>query len=105
MCKIRIRVLYIKITDDDQFKGSKFHTAIWQKDVELKDKKVAVIGTGASSVQTVPNIAQDVNKLYVFQRTAAWVPQRHDFEYSVIVSVSKYLIFYTQKLNFVIAKN
>ena len=46
-----------------------------------KGKKVAVIGTGASAVQCVPNIAGDVSELHVFQRTPGWVPPRLDFEY------------------------
>ena len=46
---------------------------------------MAVIGTGASAVQCVPNIANDVEELHVFQRTPAWVPPRLDFEYPVIL--------------------
>jgi hypothetical protein len=73
--------------DDDKFKGPKFHTAQWRPDVDLKNKKVAVIGTGASAVQTVPNIVKDVKELHVFQRTPAWVPPRGDFEYSLWIKV------------------
>ena len=76
-----------RFTDDDKFKGPKFHTANWLKDIDLRDKKVAVIGTGASGVQVVPNIVQDVKELHVFQRTPGWVPPRHDFEYPVIIRV------------------
>ena len=79
------------IADDDQFEGPKFHTALWKKNVEIKNKKVAVIGTGASAVQTVPNIAQDVKELYVFQRTPGWIPPRDDFKYPVIIRVSVFL--------------
>ncbi len=63
------------------FKGPLFHTAQWRSDVSLKDKRVAIIGTGASAVQVVPNIAKDVKDLYVFQRTACWSPPRNDFQY------------------------
>ena len=51
-----------------------------------------MIGTGASAVQTVPNIAQDVKELYVFQRTPGWIPPREDFKYPVIIRVSFFLI-------------
>jgi len=70
-----------RFTDDEKFQGAKFHTANWDKSVSIKGKKVAVIGTGASAVQCVPNIAGDVSELHVFQRTPAWVPPRLDFEY------------------------
>ena len=46
------------------------------------------IGTGASSVQVVPNIANEVKELHVFQRTAGWVPPREDYEYPLFVKVS-----------------
>ena len=42
---------------------------------------MAVVGTGASAVQCVPNIADKVEELHVFQRTAAWVPPRLDYVY------------------------
>ena len=65
----------------DSFKGRSFHSAEWPKDVSLKDKRVAVIGTGATSVQIVPNIVDDVKSLHVFQRTACWAPPRFDGPY------------------------
>ena len=52
------------------------HSSNWDKSVEVKGKRVAVIGTGASAVQIVPRIAPEVEQLYVFQRTPAWVPNR-----------------------------
>eukprot|EP00095_Tigriopus_kingsejongensis_P003336 maker-scaffold512_size150869-snap-gene-0.25 protein:Tk03336 transcript:maker-scaffold512_size150869-snap-gene-0.25-mRNA-1 annotation:"4-hydroxyacetophenone monooxygenase" len=55
------------------------HTAKWDKSLDLKGLRVAIIGTGATSVQVVPAIADDVKALYVFQRTAAWVPDRNNF--------------------------
>jgi cation diffusion facilitator CzcD-associated flavoprotein CzcO len=56
------------------FKGEMFHSARWDHDVDLTGKRVAVIGTGASGVQIVPNIAKRVAHLDVFQRTAPWIP-------------------------------
>ena len=62
----------------DTYKGELFHTARWDHNAQLKDKRVAVIGTGCSGVQVVPNIASDVKDLTVFQRTAAWVLPKYD---------------------------
>ncbi len=57
----------------ETFKGKSFHSATWDHSVDLKGKRVAVIGTGASAFQFVPEIAPDVAQLYVFQRTAPWL--------------------------------
>ena len=56
----------------DDFGGQVHHTAQWPADVDLADKRVGVIGTGASSMQVVPTIAGEVESLTVFQRTAQW---------------------------------
>jgi 4-hydroxyacetophenone monooxygenase len=56
----------------DTFKGPAFHSAEWDHSVDLEGKRVAVIGTGASAAQIVPEIAKDVAELSVFQRTPAW---------------------------------
>ena len=57
----------------ERFKGPWFHTAAWPADVDLTGKNVAVVGTGASSMQTVPAIAEQVKSLTVFQRSPQWV--------------------------------
>ncbi|MBV1873718.1 MAG: NAD(P)/FAD-dependent oxidoreductase [Gammaproteobacteria bacterium] len=62
----------------EDYKGEIFHTARWNHDYDLKGKKVAVIGTGCSAVQVIPNIASDVEQLTVFQRTPAWVLPKFD---------------------------
>lgn len=62
----------------DTFSGNAFHSMHWQHDCELKGKRVGVVGTGASSIQIVPNIAKQVSELHVFQRTAAWVIHKPD---------------------------
>jgi len=72
---------YPDIKGMDTFEGDMFHTARWNHDVDLADKRVAVIGTGASAVQVVPSIAPTVAKLSVFQRTAAWVVPKFDRVY------------------------
>lgn len=51
------------------FKGSTFHSAAWDHTCDLSDKRVAVIGTGASAIQVIPAIQPAVKRLFVFQRT------------------------------------
>jgi cation diffusion facilitator CzcD-associated flavoprotein CzcO len=62
----------------DTFQGPGFHSAQWRHDVDLTGKTVAVIGTGASAIQFVPKLAEQVRKLYVFQRSAPWIMPRLD---------------------------
>jgi cation diffusion facilitator CzcD-associated flavoprotein CzcO len=57
----------------ESFEGKVFHSARWDHDYVLRDKRVAVIGTGASAIQLVPAIQPEVAQLHVFQRTAPWV--------------------------------
>lgn len=57
----------------DTFTGPVFHSARWPDGVSLKGKRVAVVGTGASAMQIVPTIADDVSELHIFQRTPQWV--------------------------------
>jgi cyclohexanone monooxygenase len=56
----------------DDFAGPAWHTARWDHSVDLTGKRVAIIGTGASAVQVVPEIAPKVKQLAVFQRTPIW---------------------------------
>ncbi|HEX6968230.1 MAG TPA: NAD(P)/FAD-dependent oxidoreductase [Micromonosporaceae bacterium] len=58
------------------FRGEMFHSARWNHALDLSGRRVAVIGTGASAVQFVPQIAPVVDRLHVFQRTAPWVMPR-----------------------------
>ncbi|MFI1017457.1 flavin-containing monooxygenase [Streptomyces sp. NPDC020965] len=60
------------------FPGKVFHSARWDHDYELRGKRVAVIGTGASAIQIVPAIQPEVGKLTLFQRTPPWVMPRMD---------------------------
>jgi len=60
------------------FQREQFHSARWNHHYDLKGKRVAVIGTGASSIQIVPAIAPIVKDLVVFQRTAAWIAPRNN---------------------------
>lgn len=60
------------------FPGAVFHTSRWDHDYDLKGKRVAVIGTGASAIQIVPAIQPQVKSLTVVQRTPPWVLPRVD---------------------------
>jgi cation diffusion facilitator CzcD-associated flavoprotein CzcO len=62
----------------DSFEGVSVHTARWDPDIELKGKRVAVIGTGASAVQLIPAIAEQVEQLTVYQRTPIWCLSKPD---------------------------
>jgi cation diffusion facilitator CzcD-associated flavoprotein CzcO len=61
-----------------EFGGTAFHSARWDHTVSLKGRQVAVIGTGASAIQFIPEIASQPDRLRVFQRTAPWVQPRPD---------------------------
>ncbi|MEW2221980.1 NAD(P)/FAD-dependent oxidoreductase [Streptomyces sp. NPDC006990] len=62
----------------DSFEGKVFHSATWDHDYDLRGKRVAVVGTGASAIQIIPAIQPVVGELTVFQRTPAWVLPRND---------------------------
>lgn len=57
----------------EEFAGETIHTAQWGEGPDLRGKRVAVVGTGATAVQLVPNLQPEVERLYVFQRTPPWV--------------------------------
>ncbi|MFC9996771.1 flavin-containing monooxygenase [Nocardia sp. NPDC127526] len=67
----------------NSFEGEIFHSARWDHDADLTGKRVAVIGTGASAIQIVPNIAKQVAHLDVYQRTAPWLLPRADRPYTL----------------------
>lgn len=66
----------------DSFQGKSFHTNAWDRDYDLRGKRVAVIGSGASAAQVIPAIAPVVRELEVFQRTPHWVLPRPDRVFS-----------------------
>ncbi len=70
-----------EIPGRDRFGGTWFHSAQWDHSVDLRNKRVAVIGTGASAAQFIPVVAEDAAELVVFQRTPPWLvptPNYHD---------------------------
>ncbi len=62
----------------EQFEGTIFHSAQWRHDYNLTGKRVAVIGTGASAIQFVPQIQPQVDHLSLFLRTPPWIVPRLD---------------------------
>lgn len=66
----------------EAFTGDLFHSARWDHRTPLAGKRVGVIGTGASGIQIIPEVAKEVAHLTVFQRTPHWIVPRADKEYS-----------------------
>jgi len=66
----------------DSFTGPVFHTAEWNHDVDLDGRRVAVVGTGCSAIQTVPAIQPLAAQIDVYQRSPGWTMPKMDFEYS-----------------------
>ena len=66
---------------DGDFKGHSFHSARWDHTYDLRGKRVAVVGTGASAVQFVPRVADQAAALTVFQRTGNWFLPRENGPY------------------------
>jgi 4-hydroxyacetophenone monooxygenase len=70
-----------RIKGMESFKGRMFHTTEWPEDLDVRGKRIAIIGTGASAMQIVPTIAPDVAQLDVYQRSPQWarpIPRYHD---------------------------
>jgi cyclohexanone monooxygenase len=69
-----------RIEGMETFEGKAFHTSRWDYTVDLEGKRVGIIGTGATAVQVIPEIAKVVKKLYVFQRTPSTIDVRDQRE-------------------------
>ncbi|MCX5469321.1 NAD(P)-binding domain-containing protein [Acinetobacter nematophilus] len=69
-----------KLKGIETFKGEMFHSARWNHECDLTGKRVAVIGTGASAIQFIPQVQPLAKQLIVFQRTAPWVLPKADME-------------------------
>ncbi len=76
------RPILAEVPGAETFRGKIFHSARWDHSFDLEGKRVAVIGTGASAIQIVPNIVKRVKKLVVYQRTAPWVLPRPEVSIS-----------------------
>ena len=65
-----------RIEGMETFEGESFHTSRWNYDVDLDGKRVGIIGTGATAVQAIPELAKVAGELYVFQRTPSTIDVR-----------------------------
>jgi cation diffusion facilitator CzcD-associated flavoprotein CzcO len=70
------------IKGQETFKGETRHTVNWDNTFNIKDKRVGIIGTGATAVQVVPAIAPEVKHLTVFQRTPIWLSPKNDYVFN-----------------------
>jgi len=66
----------------DEFAGTQFHSARWNVDHDLTGKRVGVIGSAASAVQLIPEVAKQADQLHVFQRTANWIMPKGNVPYT-----------------------
>jgi|SRR5277367_3386708 len=100
---------YPKLKGIEQFAGTTFHSSTWDHGVDLSGKNVAVVGTGASAIQFVPQIAPSVDKLYLYQRTPPWIVPRMDFviqekwkqrfrRFPIIMRAFRQFIFWRQEV-------
>ena len=82
----------------NKFNGNTIHTAKWNTEINLKGKKVAVVGSGASAIQVVPAIAPEVKELKVFQRTPPWIIPKTDYEFSGLEKIVYNYLPFVQNL-------
>ena len=71
-----------RLPNAEVFRGEQFHSAQWRHDVDLRGKRVAVIGNAASAVQFIPQVAKQVAQLSVFQRSPNWIFPKQDRPYA-----------------------
>jgi cation diffusion facilitator CzcD-associated flavoprotein CzcO len=95
--------LYPKIKGLEEFEGVTFHSARWNHEYDLAGKKVAVLGSGASAIQFVPEIAKQVKALFLFQRTPPWVFPKgdrpfEDKELKRFKYIPGYRLYYREKI-------
>ncbi len=95
----------------DTFAGPAFHSAQWRHDVRLAGKRVAVVGTGASAIQFVPGLVDEVGSMTIFQRSAPYVVMKPDQEYrphhhrafdrfpSLLTAERRFVFWLTERMN------
>ena len=95
----------------DDFKGDQIHTAQWDTSFDWNDKRVGVIGTGCSAIQTVPKMSAGCKELHVFQRTPTWIvpmlnsPHPFFFQkllqrFPILMKFCRFYIFFRQEAIF-----
>jgi cation diffusion facilitator CzcD-associated flavoprotein CzcO len=72
------RAVYPDIVGFSSFEGKVLHSSHWDSSYDFSGKNIAVIGTGASAIQLVPQLVDKVASLTLFQRTAPWVIPKDD---------------------------
>ncbi|MYR08913.1 FAD-dependent oxidoreductase [Gordonia sp. SID5947] len=82
----------------DSFGGRIIHTAAWEDDHDFTGERAAIIGTGATAVQLVPEIADAAEELTVFQRTPIWVVPKLDFAIPHVVQKMFAMVPFTQRV-------
>lgn len=83
----------------EDFQGKCFHSARWDHACALEGRRVAVIGTGASAIQFVPQIAPQVGRLSVFQRTPPWIIPRGDRPFAALRKLANHWVPGAMRLN------
>lgn len=102
---------YPDLPGQESFARPSFHSATWDHDVDLTDKRVGVIGNAASAVQFVPEIAPVAKHVTVFQRTAHWVIPKPDGPYPsgvrrffrifpLLLRLYRWLLYFRQEIGF-----
>ena len=74
--------LYPEVKGMDSFEGPSWHSTTWDHDVDLADKHIAIVGSAASAVQIVPEVAKTAKRVTVLQRTPNWIMPRGRVDYS-----------------------
>lgn len=82
----------------EKFKGKTFHSQQWDHEYDLTGKRVAVVGTGASALQFIPQIQPQVAELHVYQRTPAWVVPRSERPITAIERLIYRHVPFSQKI-------
>lgn len=90
------RPLIPKIPGLDSFRGAMFHSACWRHDIDIAGTRAGIVGTGASAIQIVPEVARKAGKLTLFQRTPSWIIPRNDRHYA---SLTKWLFRFIPAAN------
>ena len=91
--------LGIDVAGKQDFKGASFHAAQWDHDVDLRGKRVAVIGSAASAVQLIPEVAKQAQNLTMFQRSLNWILKKGNRRYKKFEKWIARKLPFTMRLN------
>jgi len=76
------RPLMPELVEEEPFTGTLMHTARWDHSVDLTDARVAVLGTGSTAAQLIPQVAKVAKKVYSVQRSPTWILPKPDRAYT-----------------------